>query len=403
MATLQVRKPRITFLFSDTGGGHRAASEAIIDAIHCEYGDSIVTQMVDFLKEYAPLPFNHLPEAYPGMAKNQEIWKAMFETSNGPSGVKIVTNTFWPMVRKAAYRLMEDYRNDLLVSVHPLATSFGMKALDGRNRPPFITVVTDLVTGHALWFNQQCDLTIVPTEMARQLALSYSLSPEKVRVTGMPILLKCDDSPEKKPLIRERLGWMQEKLTVLLVGGGEGMGPLNEMASAINDSDLDVSLVIVTGRNTKLEAELREWNWKKPTRIYGFTHEMQAFMQAADVIVTKAGPGTIAEAMAAALPIILYAKIPGQEDGNVDYVLEEEVGVWAPDPALVIHALRKWVNRPEERERISKNCRRAAHPDASRQIAHILGDYVRFDNWETSYLSNRSYYHGIGGNLSSLP
>ncbi len=372
-------KPRITFLFSDTGGGHRAASEAIIEALHCEYGDRITTQMVDFLKDYAPLPFNLLPEAYPGMAKNEDFWRTMFDSSNGRGGVKFVTSSIWPMVKKAAYRLLEDYRNDLLVSVHPLATTFGLKALEDKPHLPFITIVTDLVTGHALWFHQQSDLTLVPTEMARQLALSFSVPPEKIRVTGLPILLRCDEPPHDKPLLRQQLGWLPGKFTILLVGGGEGMGPLAETAEAIDRSDLDLSLVIVTGRNAKLEAELKERHWKCPTRIYGFTHEMPSFMHAADVIVTKAGPGTIAEALVADLPIILYSKVPGQEDGNVDYVVAEEVGVWAPEAEQVVDALRKWVGQPEELRRVAENCRRAARPDASREIARLLGEYVLED------------------------
>lgn len=376
MANLQVEKPRITLLFSDTGGGHRAAAEAIIEAIHCEYGDGVVTQMIDFLKDYAPLPFNLLPEAYPGMARNEEFWKTMFDSSNGRGGAKFVTSTIWPMVRKAAYKLLDEIQSDVIVSVHPLATSFGLKAL-GDEHLPFITVVTDLVTGHALWFNRRSDLTIVPTEMARQLALSYSLPPERVRVTGLPILRSCGEVPKNKALARQRLGWSPDTFTALLVGGGEGMGPLMEMACAIDDSDLDLGLVVVAGRNAKLEAELRERTWKKPARIYGFTREMAAFMQAADAIVTKAGPGTIAESLVAGLPIILYAKIPGQEEGNVDYVLAQDVGVWAPEASRVVSTLRRWVNRPEERQKVVENCRRAARPEASNQIARLLGPYIR--------------------------
>src|SRR5512136_2296928 len=106
MADPKSGKPHITFLFSDTGGGHRAASEAIIEAIHCEFGDAVITQMVDFLEDYAPPPFNHLPEVYPDVVKVPELWGAMFEISDGRSQARIVTSTFWPLVRRAARRLV---------------------------------------------------------------------------------------------------------------------------------------------------------------------------------------------------------------------------------------------------------------------------------------------------------
>jgi 1,2-diacylglycerol 3-beta-galactosyltransferase len=375
MTNLPIDKPHMTFLFSDTGGGHRAASEAIIEAVHCEFGDAVTTQMVDFLKDYAPPPFNHLPEVYPDMLRVPELWGVMFDISDGRRQARVVTSTFWPYVRRAARRLVRDHHSEMLVSVHPLANSFALKAL-GKERPPFVTVVTDMVSTHALWFDQRADLILVPTEMARQNAIRYHMSPEKVYVVGQPVAQNCNTPPEDKVLLRARLGWPQRKKVVLLVGGGEGMGPLAETARAIDESGLDVCLAVVTGRNSKLEAELKERTWENQTFIYSFTHNMPDFMRAADVLVTKAGPGTIAEALNAGLPIILYAKLPGQEDGNVDFVVSEGVGVWAPDPLAVVRALTRWVCRSNERRKVVKNCHRTAHPDAARQIALILGKQV---------------------------
>ena len=233
-----------------------------------------------------------------------------------------------------------------------------------------------MVSTHALWFDKRADLILVPTEMARQNAIQYHMSPDKVRVVGQPVSQLCSAPVGDKAFLRKRLGWPKDKKIVLLVGGGEGMGPLAETAGAIDESGLDVCQVIVAGRNDKLEAELKEQTWENPTFIYGFSRDMSDFMRAADVIVTKAGPGTIAEALNAELPIILYAKLPGQEDGNVDFVVSEGVGVWAPEPQEVVRALTRWVCRPYERRKVMKNCHRAARPDASRQIALILGKLV---------------------------
>jgi 1,2-diacylglycerol 3-beta-galactosyltransferase len=152
------------------------------------------------------------------------------------------------------------------------------------------------------------------------------------------------------------------------------MGPLAETAIAIDQSGLDLNLVIVTGRNVHLKNYLETLPWDNPTFIYGFTQEMPEFMQAADAIVTKAGPGTIAEALVAGLPIILYARLPGQEDGNVTYVEKTGVGVWAPDPQKVVRALTRWVCRPGERARVALDCLRAARPQAARVIARALGE-----------------------------
>jgi 1,2-diacylglycerol 3-beta-galactosyltransferase len=286
-----------------------------------------------------------------------------------------MTSTFWPIVRRAARRLVKEHPADLLVTVHPLANSFFLRAL-GKNRPPFITVVTDMVSTHALWFDKRADLIFVPTRMARESALENHMSPEKVRVAGQPISEKhCQVGCDKLSL-REKFGWLVDKFTVLLVGGGDGMGPLAETAHGIDESGLDVNLVIVAGRNVHLKNYLETLPWENSTHIYGFTHEMPDFMRAADAIVTKAGPGTIAEALAAGLPIILYAKLPGQEDGNVTYVENRGVGVWAPDPLKVVRTLTRWVCRPAERAKVAENCLSAARPDAARVIARALGEKV---------------------------
>jgi 1,2-diacylglycerol 3-beta-galactosyltransferase len=368
----QNKKPHILFLFSDTGGGHRSAAEAIIEALELEYNGAITTEMLDFFKGYAPLPLNKMPDWYPDMVRAPYLWGLSFKMSDGRRRARAITISMWPYVGRAVRRIVNEHPADMVVTVHPLATTVFLKAL-GRNRPPFIIVVTDMVTTHALWYDQRADMILVPTEMARQRALAYEMHPDHVCVVGQPVAERYCVPVGDKETLREKLGWELDKTVVLLVGGGEGMGPLGKTAREIAVSGLDVALVIVCGRNQRLQEELEAQDWPVPVHIYGFTHELPDFMRAADVLVTKAGPGTIAESLNAHLPMILYARLPGQEDGNVAFVVEEKVGVWAPHPEQVVQTLREWVTYPEIRLRFAENCRHAARPDASRQIARAIG------------------------------
>jgi 1,2-diacylglycerol 3-beta-galactosyltransferase len=197
---------------------------------------------------------------------------------------------------------------------------------------------------------------------------------EKVRVVGLPVADRYCKPLGNKKTLRKKLGWPVDKPIVLFVGGGDGMGPLGKTARAVDESGLDLGLVIVTGRNQKLKEDLEAHNWENPTLIYGFTRDMPNFMRAADFIITKAGPGTIAEALNAQLPIILYSKLPGQEDGNVTFVEEEGAGVWAPKPQLVVRTLTRWISRPNEKKQVIENCQRAGKPEAARTISGIIGD-----------------------------
>ncbi len=370
------RKPHIVFYFSDTGGGHRSAAEAIIEAIDLEYKNKVTIEMVDFFKDYAPPPFNRAADMYPYMVKAPRLWGASFHATDGRTQARFITTTMWPIARQAAKALVRSHPGDLIVTVHPFANSFALKAL-GNNRPPFITVVTDMVTTHALWYDRRADRILVPTENARQRALKYKMPEEKVQVVGLPVADRYCKPKGRKSILRKKLGWPVDKPIVLIVGGGEGMGPLEKTAREIDASGLDVGLVIVCGRNQKLKASLEAETWDNPAVIYGFTRDMPDFMRASDFIVTKAGPGTIAEALNAELPIILYSKLPGQEDGNVTFVQEEGAGVWAPTPQEVVRALTRWISRPAEKQKIIENCRRAGRPEAARTIAGIIGETLR--------------------------
>ena len=368
-------RPHILFLFSDTGGGHRSATEAIIEGLNLEFGDQVTTEMVDVFKEYAPPPLQHVPELYPKMVRVPRAWGLGYHLSDGNTRARLITAGAWPYVRRSIRRLVNQHPGDLIVSMHPLTIAPVLRAL-GESHSPFITVVTDLVTTHAFWYHRGTDLCIVPTEAARQRALIFGLKPEQVRVIGLPVAERFCRPPGNREELRERLGWPKERPVILLVGGGEGMGPLERTAHAIAASCSQAALVVIAGRNRSLKARLESQKWAIPTLIYGFVREMPDFMRAADILVTKAGPGTISEALIAGLPMVLYSRLPGQEDGNVSYVVSEGAGYWAPQPEQIVTVLQAWIQNPGKRLKAAEACRRLARPQAARQIARLLARKV---------------------------
>jgi 1,2-diacylglycerol 3-beta-galactosyltransferase len=362
---------RILFLFSDTGGGHRSACEAITEALQAEFGSLISTEMVDIFKEYAPRPFELAPRLYPRMARMPDIWRLGYLISDGKRRRIAFDEILSPYVETAVQRMIADHPADLVVSVHPLANELILRGL-GRKRPPFVTVVTDMVSTHAFWFSRKADLILVPTEEARQRGIELGARPERILVAGLPVALRFTAPLADKQDLRRKLGWPENLPTVLLVGGGEGMGPLEKVAYAIDSSNLPISLVIIAGRNRGLKTRLETYPWRIHARTYGFVRQMPEFMRAADVLVTKAGPGTISEAFIAGLPLVLYSRMPGQEDGNVSYVVTEGAGVWAPRPEQVVDTLVNWLEHPDQQARAADASLRLARPEAARTIARAL-------------------------------
>lgn len=367
------KRPKVLFLFSDTGGGHRSAAEAIIESLELLYPDQIETEMVDFFKK-APQPLPLAIPTYPAMAKMTAVWETAFTISNGRRRARFIQDAFWPYVRRAAYRLVNEYPADLIVSVHPVPNRTVLRAM--TKKTPYISVVTDLVSTHAMWYDHHNDLIVVPTEEAWQRGIKLGLNPDQLEVVGLPVADRFCHPHGSRQELRARLGWPQNRPIVLMVSGGEGMGPMGRTAVAIDNANLPITLVLVTGKNAKLRAKLDARRWLTPTKVYGFVKEMPQFMQASDVLITKAGPGTISEAFIAGLPIILYSRIPGQEEGNVTYVVDHGAGVWAPEADQVIDTLRTWLRNPDILARIAANSKLLSRPNASNRIAQIIARQV---------------------------
>lgn len=364
------RKPHILFLFADTGGGHRSAAEAIIEALELEFPGRFTTEMVDFFKDYAPPPLNLAGPTYPAMSKMTTLWELMFKGSDNVARMRRVYSTLWPYIRLPLYRLIRKHPCDLFISVHPLVNEPLLRALKNKkNNTPYMVVVTDLVSTHVAWFNNKSSKVIVPTRQAVTNARLAGLEKNKIQVIGLPVADRFCHPVKDRTALRKKLGWPVDLPIVLMVGGGEGMGPLDKVALAVDEARLPCSVAVITGKNKRMKKRLDKHNWNIPAFTYGFVKEMPDFMQAADILLTKAGPGTISEAFIAGLPIILYHRIPGQEEGNVSYVVDEGAGVWAPEVEDIISTLTDWLQHPEKRNKVAQTAARLARPQASREIA----------------------------------
>ena len=250
---------------------------------------------------------------------------------------------------------------------------------------PYITVVTDLLTAHAFWFYPHVTQVIVPTEGARQRALQCGVPPERVRVRGLPVAGRFAAALRRLPpkaVVREALGLSPSGRVVLVAGGGDGMGPLYRTVRALNatlsSQDPPPQMVIITGRNVRLRQRLRAKHWALPVRVEGFVRNMPEWMAAADVLVTKAGPGSITEALLSGLPLLLVSRIPGQEEGNIDYVVSSGAGAWEPNPVRAARRLHDWLTpgNPQLAE-MAGRARRLADPEAASAIALDILELAR--------------------------
>ncbi len=399
----------ILFLIADTGAGHRSAANAMRNAIMLisqkqqeewrarqQEQEGAGTEreattepppptyrieIVDVFEEYGHFPVREGVKLYgPAVRHSPRLYGRVFHWSNETWSVSAMKAFISPLVYSGLLRLFMDVQPDVIVSVHPLLNHFTVRVLQDLGvHIPFITVVTDLVSIHHAWFAPGVDACIVPTEEAKQLYLARGLDSERVHVLGMPIDPKFTRPVASKEDLRKKLGLEAGMPVILLVGGGEGSGGLLDAVRAISRARLPAQLLIVTGRNRRLYTYLQRTRLSLhvPAKVFGFVQNMPELMHASDVIVTKAGPGTISEALACDLPIVLSGYIPGQEEGNVDYVLKHGVGTLARDSIELVDTLRKLLKPGSDllREQLER-AKQLSRPRASFDIAECILSYL---------------------------
>ncbi len=370
----------VLILMSDTGGGHRSVAEAIAEGLAREFPDRYAVTLFDVIARGALFPFNHIPEWYlPFVTFSETLWGLLFRATNN----RLMTSCLIQVSTWVAGRALEKYLRErspaLVVSVHPLLNHFPRRALRRiGSRAPFVTIVTDLFDAHRLWFDRAADLCIVATDRAREIARQCGLADARVRVVGHPIRLSFLGDGRTRAEARAACGLDPARRTILLVGGGEGMGALYEIARALAQTRLPIQLVVIAGRNAALQRKLAATTWEIPVRVEGFVTNMPDWMRASDLIITKAGPGTISEALACGLPILLSGFLPGQESGNVTFVETSGVGALRRTPDEIARAVREWLTPGDDTlARWSTRARALARPRAALEIAAQLDALVR--------------------------
>ncbi|KAL8209987.1 hypothetical protein R6Q57_006719 [Mikania cordata] len=381
-------KKKVLILMSDTGGGHRASAEAIKWAFNEKFGDEYEVFVTDLWTDHTPWPFNQLPRSYNFLVKHGSLWRMTYYAS-APRVVHqsnfAATSTF--IAREVAKGLMK-YQPDIIISVHPLMQHVPLRILRSKgllDKIVFTTVVTDLSTCHPTWFHKLVTRCYCPTDEVAKRASKAGLQSSQIKVYGLPVRPSFVKPVRPKVELRKGLGMDEDLPAVLLMGGGEGMGPIEATAKALENALYDENIgepigqvLVICGRNKKLANKLLSAEWKIPVLVKGFVTKMEECMGACDCIITKAGPGTIAEAMIRGLPIILNDYIAGQEVGNVPYVVENGCGKFSKSPKEIANIVGQWFGpKTHELKAMSQNALRLARADSVFKIVQDLHELVK--------------------------
>jgi Glycosyltransferase family 28 C-terminal domain len=369
--------PRIEFGFFDAGGGHRAAATALGMAIEAQQRpwETRLTNLqelldpLDFVKKYANI---RIQDVYNNMLRRG--W-----TLGSPQLLKVLQLTVRLYHRPTVGLLAAHWREtqpDMLISFVPhfnraMGESFRL-AFPGR---PFVTVLTDIADYPPhFWIERQEQYLICGSDRAVEQARAMGHSDDRIfRASGMILHPKFYDTPaEDRAAGRTRIGLRPDVPTALVLFGGYGATVMLEIAQRLDRSNLDVQLIFVCGKNEKLANALRARKSRVPCFVEGFTTRVNEYMHLADFFIGKPGPGSVSEALAMQLPVIVECNawtLP-QERYNATWIIENKVGVVLKSFAKIDEAVAQLIE-PSALARYRANAA-ALHNRAVFEIPDIL-------------------------------
>lgn len=271
---------------------------------------------------------------------------------------------------RALARELASGRHDLVVHVHPTpAGALSWLRARGATGVPHAVVLTDFVA-HAQWIYPHVDRYFVPDDGIRDALIARGLGSERVVASGVPTHAAFA-LPADRVALRAELGLEPGVPAVLVVGGMHGwVGSIVEVCETLAGVGVPFQAVAVCGLHAALVERLTARFGRDPRfRILGYVTEMQRVMGAVDLIVTKAGAVTCAEALALERPLVFYRSLPGQERANEIYLEQAGAGVRAPDRASLTRHLTRLLAEPARRAELAAGARRIRRPEAARTVA----------------------------------
>ncbi|MBV8244922.1 MAG: hypothetical protein JOZ38_03290 [Candidatus Eremiobacteraeota bacterium] len=368
---------RALFLISDTGGGHRSAANAITAALDEIDRTVRFEHRIDDVAAHCSFPLTQLGFAYStALRYAPPVYGALYYATNGRRRYKALVRFCEPLYRERLRDLFTAYVPDVIVSVHPLLNHAALRARsDARmTHVPLVTVITDLGKVHESWLTPEADAVVVPAREVYDRALTRGIDPARLRLLGQPIHPSFEDVTASKAELRAQLGLPSAGFITLLMAGGEGGGKLLQTTLALAKAHMHMHMVVVCGRNLTLKAKLEELapGLATPMTVLGYTDKIPQLMRAADLLVTKAGPGSLAEANVAQIPSVVYDYVPGQERGNIDFVRRNGIGIVALTTPEVVRAVKMLVAHPERVKAMRELQAAVAPHQSARRIAALI-------------------------------
>ncbi|GCE18289.1 glycosyltransferase [Dictyobacter kobayashii] len=314
----------ILILTSKTGGGHVSLAEALRDLLQASASDDLRIEIVDPQASFFHWHYR-LVSRYALW-----LWSAEFKLIDTPARARLAHHVFTTLVARSLRATIQRLQPSIIITTYPFLTYEVIQVLQSLGSTiPFAMLFTDPLALHASWLTEKrASVVLAPTRETYQRAEGVGFVPARLHQVGWPVRAQfrqqaLQANATRRATILQELGLNPDRFTVFLQGGGEGAAQFGQAVEQLLSIDDKLQIILATGTNHALQARFQQ---VKNVYPLPFTKEIASYMAAADVIMGKAGPNMLFEAVTLGKPFIATTYIPGQEEANLEFIQQHKLG-----------------------------------------------------------------------------
>jgi processive 1,2-diacylglycerol beta-glucosyltransferase len=363
---------RVCILTLGVGSGHLRASETVQRALY-DGRDPIEVKVIDALDSARRWFHWVYVESYWWMLRSAPwLWRRLFERRQRKLHRSTAPDWVFRRGCRSVLRQIKDYAPHLVIVTEIGAAEIAaLGRREGWFNAPILAVQTDFQT-EPPWVQSEIDAYCVASEEARGQLIGWGVLPNRVLLCGIPVDPAFALPFDKKELL-PAFGLDTRRPVVLVMGGGMGPVPLDQVVSSLERCNAPMQVLAVTGHDRFLrhKLELLRGRLALDLHLFGWTENVPELMAVADVLITKPGGLTAAEALAAGLPMILTHPIPGPEERHVRYLCQNGVALHAKTLRDIPRLVSRLLASPGELGEIQRRAAEWSRPDAAHAIAQV--------------------------------
>lgn len=379
------KSPRILIAHVTAGAGHQRAAEALGKVYQQLYPDANV-KLVDTLDYINTVYKRVYSNTYLAMVKHTpRLWGYFYERFDKEEDrIEDKFRQSMENLQAGDFRdFLDDFSPDAVICTHFLPMELISRWKKKRKSSlPLYAVITDFAL-HTFWIVEEVDAYFVGNDdVARELH-TRGAKVKDIYQSGIPVDPVFSNLPLQTEM-QEKLGLEKDLPTVLIMGGGYGMGDMAGLVRSFKDASLKMQLLVVCGRNEALQQELSQiaTGLQMPCKVFGFVRNVHELMKASDLVITKPGGLSSSEALAANTPMMIINPIPGQEQRNSDYLLENGAATILHQIGDGAYYVEKLLRDQDRLALMIQNTRRIGRKDAAFDIVRRVMQLASLESGE---------------------